>query len=104
MRESLRRLASYEGMETRRLGAYRRVRIELTDGEHFNLDIDRKARGSDLLDKVCESLDIVEKDYFGLLHAQRGDPRVWVDHNRRLSKTFRSKSELLNPLVRLNVA
>lgn len=40
MRESLRRLASYEGMETRRLGAYRRVRIELTDGEHFNLDID----------------------------------------------------------------
>ncbi|KOB74988.1 putative coracle, partial [Operophtera brumata] len=51
----------------------------------------RKSRGDDLLDKVCETLDVMECDYFGLLHAQRGDPRVWVDLNKRLSKTFRSR-------------
>ncbi|XP_049880140.1 protein 4.1 homolog [Pectinophora gossypiella] len=93
MRESLRRLASDDGMSARtsRVAGTRRVRIELLDGEHINIDIDRKARGADLVDKVCESLDLVETDYFGLLHAQRGDPRVWVDLGRRLSKTFRNE-------------
>ncbi|CAG5013444.1 unnamed protein product [Parnassius apollo] len=93
MRESLRRLAgssSEDGMESRRTGT-RRVRIELLDGEHINVDIDRKARGSDLLDKVCDNLDIVEKDFFGLLYAQRGDSRAWLDLERRLSKTFRNE-------------
>ncbi|KAJ0171266.1 hypothetical protein K1T71_012816 [Dendrolimus kikuchii] len=90
MRESLRRLASEDGGD-RRVGNYRRVRVELLDGEHITIDIERKARGSDLLDKVCDDLDVLEKDFFGLLYMQRGDPRVWVDLNRRLSKTFRNE-------------
>ncbi|KAM3956622.1 band 4.1-like protein 3 [Aphomia sociella] len=90
MRESLRRLASDEGIRMRR-GNTRRVRIELLDGDHINVDVDRKARGADLLDKVCETLDIVEKDFFGLLYLLRGDPRMWVDLGRRLSKTFRNE-------------
>ncbi|KAL0811656.1 hypothetical protein ABMA28_009106 [Loxostege sticticalis] len=90
MRESLRRLTSDE-LVTRTMGGKRRVRVELLDGEHINIDIDRKARGADLLDRVCEDLDLLERDYFGLLHQQRGDPRVWVDLNRRLSKTFRNE-------------
>ncbi|CAG9793121.1 unnamed protein product [Diatraea saccharalis] len=81
MRESLRRLASEEECMyggARGAGAgMRRVR--------------RKAKGFDLLDKVCQSLELVEGDYFGFLHQQRGDPRVWVDLNRRLSKTFRNE-------------
>ncbi|CAH2986843.1 unnamed protein product [Chilo suppressalis] len=92
MRESLRRLASEEDCERgASAGGMRRVRVELLDGEFINVDLHRKAKGSDLLDKVCQSLDLVEGDYFGLLHQQRGDPRVWVDLNRRLSKTFRNE-------------
>ncbi|KAG6458359.1 hypothetical protein O3G_MSEX010824 [Manduca sexta] len=90
MRESLKRLASDDGME-RRVGSKRRVRVELLDGEHITIDVDRKARGSDLLDQVCERLNVLEKDFFGLLYLLRGDPRVWVDLNRRLSKTFRNE-------------
>ncbi|XP_059055843.1 protein 4.1 homolog [Achroia grisella] len=90
MRESLRRLASDEGIRMQR-GDTRRVRVELLDGDHVTIDVDRKARGADLLDKVCDSLDIMEKDYFGLLYLLRGDPRVWVDLGRRLSKTFRNE-------------
>ncbi|XP_022818366.1 protein 4.1 homolog isoform X1 [Spodoptera litura] len=92
MRESLRRLASDDGMERRgRIAGSRRVRVELMLAEHITVDVDRKARGSDLLDKICDSLELVERDYFGLLYTQRGDPRVWVDLNRRLSKTFRNE-------------
>ncbi|CAG4968960.1 unnamed protein product [Colias eurytheme] len=92
MRESLRRLASDDGtsMGLRRANSGR-VRVELFNGEHITVDVDRKANGADLLDKVCDNLDILEKDFFGLLHAQRGDPRVWVDLKRRLSKSFRNE-------------
>ncbi|XP_073962285.1 protein 4.1 homolog isoform X1 [Choristoneura fumiferana] len=90
MRESLRRLASEEGVE-RGAGGQRRVRVELLDGDHVNIDVDRKAKGADLLDRVCDVLDLTERDYFGLLHAQRGDPRVWIDLGRRLSKTFKNE-------------
>ncbi|XP_045761937.1 protein 4.1 homolog [Maniola jurtina] len=89
MRESLRRLASDDGMAAR-LNAGR-VRVELLTGEHITVDVERKATGGDLLDRVCDVLDVMEKDYFGLLHVQRGDPRVWVDLRRRLSKTFRNE-------------
>lgn len=44
------------------------------------------------MDKVCEDLEITEGDYFGLLYTCRGDDRSWLDLERRLSKTFRSKS------------
>ncbi|CAH0597090.1 unnamed protein product [Chrysodeixis includens] len=92
MRESLRRLASDEGVERRgRSAGSRRVRVELLSTEHITVDIDRKARGGDLLDKVCECLDLEERDYFGLQCTQRGDPRIWVDLNKRLSKTFRNE-------------
>ncbi|XP_032524030.2 protein 4.1 homolog [Danaus plexippus] len=84
MRESLRRLASDD------IPPRGRVRVELLTGEHITIDLDRKALGGDLLDLVCESLDVIEKDYFGLLHAQ-GEPRVWVHLGRRLSKTFKNE-------------
>ncbi|XP_075985679.1 protein 4.1 homolog [Anticarsia gemmatalis] len=93
MRESLRRLAhsSDENMARRGRNNTRRVRVELMDAEHITIDIDRKARGGDLLDKICESLDVIEKDYFGMLYVQRGDTRVWLDLNRRLAKTFKNE-------------
>ncbi|CAH0717572.1 unnamed protein product, partial [Brenthis ino] len=88
MRESLRRLASDDGMVSRLSTG--RVRVELLTGEHITLDVERKSTGADLLDSVCDALDILEKDYFGLLHTQR-DSRQWVDLKRRLTKSFRNE-------------
>ncbi|CAH2097325.1 unnamed protein product [Euphydryas editha] len=89
MRESLRRLASDDGMVSRSSNG--RVRVELLTGDYTTVNVEKKATGSDLLDIICDDQDILEKDYFGLLHVQRGDPRVWVDLKRRLSKTFRNE-------------
>nr|XP_026485258.1 protein 4.1 homolog [Vanessa tameamea] len=89
MRESLRRLASDDAMAPRSCSG--RVRVELLTGDHITIDVARKASGGDLLDAICDDLDILEKDYFGLLHVHRNDPRVWVDLKRRLSKTFRNE-------------
>lgn len=46
----------------------------------------RKARGKELLDLVCEAINLIEKDYFGLVYADRHDPRNWLDLEKRISK------------------
>lgn len=51
----------------------------------------RKAKGQDLLNKVCESINLIEKDYFGLTYADRHDPRNWLDLDKRISKFMKSK-------------
>lgn len=38
---------------------------------------------------MCDSLNLVEKDYFGLLYEDRGDPRVWIDLEKRVSKLLK---------------
>ncbi|XP_026728552.1 protein 4.1 homolog isoform X5 [Trichoplusia ni] len=73
----------------RATGNTAKVRVELLDGSVMELDVDRKIRGQELLGKVCDKLNLVEKDYFGLLYEDRGDPRVWVDLEKRLSKMLK---------------
>lgn len=53
--------------------------------------LQRKAKGQELLDLVCDTLNLVEKDYFGLTYEDRHDPRNWVELDRRLSKFFKSE-------------
>lgn len=51
--------------------------------------LQRKIRGHELLGKVCDSLNLVEKDYFGLLYEDRGDPRCWIDLEKRVTKLLK---------------
>lgn len=44
-----------------------------------------------MLDKICESLDILEKDYFGLTYADKRDPRVWLELDKRVGKFMKSE-------------
>lgn len=53
--------------------------------------LQRKIRGHELLSQVCDKLNLVEKDYFGLLYEDRGDPRVWIDLEKRISKSMKCK-------------
>ncbi|XP_052744570.1 protein 4.1 homolog isoform X2 [Bicyclus anynana] len=78
-----------ESPKRRPAGNQARVKVELLDGSVMDLDADRKIRGHDLLSKVCDSLNLVEKDYFGLLYEDRGDPRVWLDLEKRVSKLLK---------------
>ena len=50
----------------------------------------RKAKGQELLDKICQSMNLLEKDYFGLIYEDKHDPRNWLDLDRRISKFLKS--------------
>lgn len=51
----------------------------------------RKSKGQELLDKVCEHLNLLEKDYFGLTYEDRHDPHIWLEMDKRIAKFVKSK-------------
>lgn len=42
----------------------------------FSLSPQKRAKGQVLFDKVCEHLNLLEKDYFGLLFQENPEQRV----------------------------
>lgn len=60
----------------------------------------RKAKGRDLLNSICAGLNIIEKDYFGLLYSSAGDPRVWLDLEKPVSKFFKTDPWILQFAVK----
>ncbi|KAI4468207.1 4.1 g protein [Holotrichia oblita] len=67
------------------------VHVTMLDGSVLNIYIDRKAKGQDLLVKVCESINLIERDYFGLVYIDRHDPRNWLDLDKRISKFMKAE-------------
>ena len=50
----------------------------------FNFFPQKRCKGQAILDKVCQHLDLMEKDYFGLVYKDNQDARVsqmWCDLN-----------------------
>lgn len=62
----------------------------------------RKSKGQDLLDKVCENLNLLEKDYFGLTYEDRHDPHNWLEMDKRIGKFVKSKFFLMKFLFFFN--
>ncbi|CAG9863989.1 unnamed protein product [Phyllotreta striolata] len=67
------------------------TKVSMLDGTVLSISIDRKAKGKELLDKVCEAINLIEKDYFGLVYADRHDSRNWLDLEKRISKFTRGE-------------
>lgn len=60
----------------------------------------RKAKGKDLINSICAGLNILEKDYFGLLYSTVVDPRVWLDLDKPVTKFFKSDPWVLQFAVK----
>ncbi|XP_044588178.1 uncharacterized protein LOC123267549 isoform X2 [Cotesia glomerata] len=67
------------------------AKITLLDGTTKDFSIERKAKGHELLDKICASINLIEKDYFGLIYEDKYDPRNWLDLERRITKFIKSE-------------
>ncbi|GIY95360.1 band 4.1-like protein 3 [Caerostris extrusa] len=65
-------------------------RVRLLDGTDYETEIDRRAKGGDLFDKICESLNIMEKDYFGLTYRDHEDSRNWINFDKRIGKQMKN--------------
>ncbi|XP_036337770.1 tyrosine-protein phosphatase non-receptor type 4 isoform X1 [Rhagoletis pomonella] len=63
------------------------VTVLLLDDTTHTFRIEKRAKGSELLDQVFHFLELSERDYFGLLFPQKpGDVVRWVDAHKQFKK------------------
>ncbi|CAL8069280.1 unnamed protein product [Orchesella dallaii] len=67
------------------------AKVHLLDGTVWDCPIDRKAKGQELFEKVCEYINLAEKDYFGLNLIDRHGYTVWVENEKRISKQIKNE-------------
>ncbi|XP_009695080.1 PREDICTED: band 4.1-like protein 2 [Cariama cristata] len=65
-------------------------KVVLLDGTEYNCDLEKRAKGQVLFDKVCEHLNLLEKDYFGLLFYENSEQKNWLDSSKEIKRQIRS--------------
>ncbi|XP_044897387.1 band 4.1-like protein 3 isoform X15 [Felis catus] len=65
-------------------------KVILLDGSEYICDVEKRSRGQVLFDKVCEHLNLLEKDYFGLTYRDAENQKNWLDPAKEIKKQIRS--------------
>ncbi|XP_008820349.1 band 4.1-like protein 2 isoform X5 [Nannospalax galili] len=65
-------------------------RVILLDGTEYSCDLEKCAKGQVLFDKVCEHLNLLEKDYFGLLFQENPEQKNWLDPAKEIKRQLRN--------------
>ncbi|XP_065600567.1 protein 4.1 isoform X19 [Cyrtonyx montezumae] len=61
-------------------------KVVLLDDTIFECAVDKHAKGQDLLKKVCDHLNLLEEDYFGLAIWDMPTSRTWLDPTKEIKK------------------
>ncbi|XP_068028538.1 protein 4.1 isoform X28 [Anomalospiza imberbis] len=61
-------------------------KVVLLDDTIFECTVDKHAKGQDLLKKVCDHLNLLEEDYFGLATWDTPTSRTWLDPAKEIKK------------------
>ncbi|XP_015743227.1 band 4.1-like protein 1 isoform X1 [Python bivittatus] len=65
-------------------------RVTLLDASDYECEVEKHARGQVLFDLVCEHLNLLEKDYFGLTFCDSDSQKNWLDPSKEIKKQIRS--------------
>ncbi|XP_029772788.1 band 4.1-like protein 1 isoform X7 [Suricata suricatta] len=65
-------------------------RITLLDASEYECEVEKHGRGQVLFDLVCEHLNLLEKDYFGLTFCDADSQKNWLDPSKEIKKQIRS--------------
>ncbi|XP_078505005.1 band 4.1-like protein 2 isoform X11 [Lissotriton helveticus] len=65
-------------------------KVILLDKTEYNCEIEKRAKGQVLFDKVCGQLNLLEKDYFGLTFQDKADQKNWLDPAKGIKRQIRS--------------
>lgn len=72
------------------------VEITLLDGQAVKFDLEGKNTGEDLLTRVAEHINLIEKDYFGFLYVDHRDKTLtWLHMDKSLSKQLKDDKKLI---------
>ncbi|XP_043081001.1 band 4.1-like protein 1 isoform X8 [Puntigrus tetrazona] len=65
------------------------VKVMLLDGSAYETGVEKLCKGQTLLDMVCEHLNLLEKDYFGLTFSDTESQKNWLDPSKEIKKQIR---------------
>uniref|UniRef100_A0A8C9RWU9 Erythrocyte membrane protein band 4.1-like 3a n=1 Tax=Scleropages formosus TaxID=113540 RepID=A0A8C9RWU9_SCLFO len=65
-------------------------KVTLLDGSDYTCVVEKRAKGQLLFDKVCDHLNLLEKDYFGITFRDMENQKNWLDPAKELKKQIRS--------------
>ncbi|KAM9421307.1 protein 4.1-like isoform 9-T16 [Salvelinus alpinus] len=60
--------------------------VTILDGSQFPCEVEKRAKGQYLFFKVCEALNLLEKDYFGLSYKDNADQTCWLDPTKEIKR------------------
>ncbi|XP_034756559.1 band 4.1-like protein 2 isoform X9 [Etheostoma cragini] len=66
--------------------------VALLDGSDFTCEVEKRAKGHYLFFKVCEHLNLMEKDYFGLSYTDNHEQKCWLDPTKEIKRQIRSNN------------
>ncbi|XP_058856303.1 protein 4.1-like isoform X6 [Acipenser ruthenus] len=63
-----------------------RYKVSLLDEEVYECELDKHAKGQELFAKVCDHLNLLEKDYYGLAIWESSTVKTWLDLTKEIRK------------------
>ncbi|XP_039998656.1 band 4.1-like protein 3 isoform X3 [Xiphias gladius] len=65
-------------------------KVTLLDGSDYTLSVEKRSKGQVLFDKVCDHLNLLERDYFGITYRDVENQKNWLDPSKELKKQIRT--------------
>ncbi|XP_055013475.1 protein 4.1 isoform X1 [Boleophthalmus pectinirostris] len=65
------------------------ITVTLLDDTTYDLELEKHAKGQDLFDKVCDHLNLLEKDYYGLAIWDTPTLKTWMDMTKEIRRQVR---------------
>ncbi|XP_037619278.1 protein 4.1-like isoform X3 [Sebastes umbrosus] len=65
------------------------TRVSLLDGALFTCTVEKRARGVQLFEKVCDHINLLERDYFALSFRDVDNNKNWLDPAKEMKKQVR---------------
>uniref|UniRef100_A0AAY4A0X0 FERM domain-containing protein n=1 Tax=Denticeps clupeoides TaxID=299321 RepID=A0AAY4A0X0_9TELE len=64
-------------------------KVTLLDGSDYSCVVEKRDKGHVLFEKVCEHLNLLEKDYFGITFRDIENQKNWLDPSKEMKKQIR---------------
>jgi len=89
--KKMKKSATSNGLGSFARGKLVLARINMLDGTVNDISIEKSVKGQELIDRVCEQVDLLEKDYYGLVYIDQENTRNWLAADKKITKQIKSK-------------
>jgi erythrocyte membrane protein band 4.1 len=80
-----------------------RCQVVYLDETVKSFELEKNAIGEDLMTKVCEDLELIEKEYFSLTYRDVNNMKFWLDHEKKIKTQLKGNIGTMEPVFSFEV-